>query len=425
MKSKVGIISLLTAVMGFLVLEIGIHFGWFQGLVWRILATGFEAGTIGGLADWFAVSALFYEIPIPLVRKHTNIIVKNRDKLTEGIVELVTTKWLSPEILRERLADVEISSNVVQVLETQGNMDKTLGFVRTVFSRFAEELDHPKMGIVLQKLLKDQVQDLDLGRPLGKWLASIIEQQKHHDLIGMGLHQFSLSIQDPDTRQVVFKKLKDAVEIYSKQDWVKKSAIWIGKRTGGIDLDLLTDRVLDLALVLVKETKDDPNHPIRIKLDQYLLEFALLLESGDEQALGYIEQLKNNLVVNDHTRKIILSLLSNFKSTLKEQLSSSHTPLMEFIRKQLLHMLDDLKQDEQARVQLDTWLKETVTKLVNKYHPELGNMVRSSLGKLDDKSIMLQIKEKVGNDLQYIRLNGAVVGGMVGLLIALFRWALL
>ncbi|MEX0883859.1 MAG: DUF445 family protein [Cyclobacteriaceae bacterium] len=264
MKSKVGIISLLTAVLGFLLLEIGIHFGWFQGPVWRILATGFEAGTIGGLADWFAVSALFYEIPIPLVRKHTNIIVKNREKLTEGIVELVTTKWLSPEILRERLADVEISRNVVQVLETKGNMDKTLGFVRTVFSRFADEMDHPKMGVVLQKLLKDQVQDLDLGRPLGKWLTSIIEKQKHHDLIGMGLHQFSLSIQDPDTRKVVFKKLKDAVEIYSKQDWVKKSAIWIGKRTGGIDLDLLTDRILDLALVLVKETKDDPNHPIRV-----------------------------------------------------------------------------------------------------------------------------------------------------------------
>ncbi|MEX0884436.1 MAG: DUF445 family protein, partial [Cyclobacteriaceae bacterium] len=166
-------------------------------------------------------------------------------------------------------------------------------------------------------------------------------------------------------------------------------------------------------------------HPIRVKLDQYLLEFSLLLESGDNQALSYIEQLKNNLVVNENTRKIILSLLSNFKSTLKEQLSSNDTPLMDFIRKQLLHMLEDLKQDEQSRAQLDSWLKETVTKLVNKYHPELGNMVRSSLGKLDDKSIMLQIKDKVGNDLQYIRLNGAVVGGMVGLLIALFRWALL
>ncbi|MFC4873545.1 DUF445 family protein [Negadavirga shengliensis] len=158
---------------------------------------------------------------------------------TWGIVELITTKCLSPEMLREKLAGVEIAKNVVQVLEEPHNMDRTLDFIRTVFYRFTEDLDHPKMAVLLQKLLKDQIQDLDIAGPL------------------------------------------------------------------------------------------------------------------------------------------------------------------------------------------DSWLKESLEKLVDKYHPELGNIVRSSLGRLDDHGMMQQIKDKVGDDLQYIRLNGAVVGGLVGIVIAVLRWLLL
>ena len=110
MKSKVGHISLLIAIGGLVITEACIHLGLLQGPIWRILATGFEAATIGGLADWFAVSALFHKIPIPIVSRHTNIIVKNRSKLTEAIVELVTTKWLSSEIIHEKLEGLQIAA---------------------------------------------------------------------------------------------------------------------------------------------------------------------------------------------------------------------------------------------------------------------------------------------------------------------------
>ncbi|MFC4873547.1 DUF445 domain-containing protein [Negadavirga shengliensis] len=425
MKSRIGHISLICAIAGFLLLEAAMHFDLLAGPFWRILATGFEAGTIGGLADWFAVSALFYEIPIPLVRRHTNIIVKNRDKLTEGIVELVTTKWLSPEMLREKLAGVEIAKNVVQVLEEPHNMDRTLDFIRTVFYRFTEDLDHPKMAVLLQKLLKDQIQDLDIAGPLGSWLKEAVGQKKHHEILEMAIGEISKSIEEPDTRKLVYKKLKAAVEEYAQKDWIKKSAIWLGKRTGGIDLDLLTDRLLDLALVLMGETKNDPQHPVRQKLDQYLLEFANALESGEEQAVSYVEQLKHNFILNDTARVIIQDMLYKLKNTLEGQLSHARTPFMELVKRQLVRFLDELKGDPEAQAKLDAWLKESLEKLVDKYHPELGNIVRSSLGRLDDHGMMQQIKDKVGDDLQYIRLNGAVVGGLVGIVIAVLRWLLL
>ncbi|MDO6439013.1 DUF445 domain-containing protein [Cyclobacterium sp. 1_MG-2023] len=422
MKSKIGRNSLLIAISGFLLLELGIYFDFLKGDIWRILATGFEAGTIGGLADWFAVSALFYEIPIPYVRKHTNIIVKNRSKLTEGIVDLVTTQWLSPEVLRERLTKLKISDGVLQALESDGSRKKLLDFFSNVFIRLSGELDNPKLVVLIQKLLKDRLQSTDIAKPLGVWLNEVMVKGKHHEFMAVALDQFALSIQEPDTRALILGKLKDALLSYANRDWVKKSAVWIGKKTGGIDPDLMIDRIMDLVLALLEEVKNDKDHPIRKKLEGYVLEFSANLENEDEKTLAYVEKLKRNWVLNEQTKGMIQKLLSQIQESIQEQFSTENTPVKQLIDRQLKRFLNELREDVQSKSQIDIWMRSTITQLVTKYHPELGEMVRSSLAKLDDEGIMLQIKNKVGNDLQYIRLNGAVVGGMVGIFIALLRW---
>jgi uncharacterized membrane-anchored protein YjiN (DUF445 family) len=182
---------------------------------------------------------------------------------------------------------------------------------------------------------------------------------------------------------------------------------------------------MGLALALAEETKNDPEHPVRQKLDQYLLEFSVSLESGEEKAVGYIQQLKHNFILNDTARVIIHNALHKLKITVTEQLAHAGTPFMELVKRQLVRLLGELRGDPEAQAKLDAWLKESLEKLVDKYHPELGNIVRSSLGRLDDHGMMQQIKDKVGDDLQYIRLNGAVVGGLVGIVIAVLRWLLL
>tara|TARA_R110001592_G_scaffold60806_3_gene185235 strand:+ start:148937 stop:150214 length:1278 start_codon:yes stop_codon:yes gene_type:complete len=424
LKSKIGRNSLLIAISGFIFLEMIIYFEISNTAIWRILATAFEAATIGGLADWFAVSALFYEIPIPYVRKHTNIIVKNREKLTEAIVDLVTTKWLSPEVLEERLTHIKISEGLLQSLESGENVDKLIGFIAGVFRRISGEIDHPHLVVLVQKMLKDKLESSDVARPFGVWLHGIISEGKHHEFVAIAMDQFSTSIKEPETRAIVLGKLKNALELYANRDWVKKSAVWLGKKTGGIDPDLLIDRILDLVLTLLEEIKENPEHPIRKNLENYVLEFASNLESGDERTLAYIENLKRNWILNDQTKGLIQKVLLQLKDKLQLQFSTTETPVMQLIKRQLYRFLNELREDDKSRQQIDVWMRTTITHLVTKYHHELGDMVRSSLGKLDDKGIMLQIKEKVGYDLQYIRLNGAVVGGIVGLLIATIRWAI-
>src|SRR5690606_39006580 len=119
--------------------------------------------------------------------------------------------------------------------------------------------------------------------------------------------------------------------------------------------------------------------------------------------------------------KIIQNLLTGFKHTLKEQLSTNETPLMLFVISKLNKMILDLENDLDVQDKINRWIKETISQLITQFHGEIGNMVRNSLSKLDNEELVAQIEEKVGSDLQYIRLNGAVVGGLVGILIALAK----
>lgn len=421
-KSSVGKISLIVAILGFLLLEVLIHLGWLSAPLWRILASGFEAATIGAIADWFAVSALFYEIPIPLVRRHTNIIVKNRRKLTEGIVDMVTNKWLSPDSIREKLDGVNLGKSLIQELNGRDTLLRLMDVLRRIILSLTDQLDSSKLAIWLQRILKNQLEKLEIEKPLGEWLEETVKGGKHHQLVALLLEEVTESIRKPETREVVYKKLKRALDAYSRQDWVKGTTVWIGKRTGGIDVDLLADQLIDIALVLAEEVGKDSEHPLRSKLDEAVLEFAGSLQDDGTRSREFVQNLKRNLMLHKGTQSIIRQGLKGTKESIQQHLSNTETTFMRFLLGQTQQYIQELLEDSQSMDELDRWLKTTLSNLLNTYHPEIGNIVRESLEKLDNQGLMEQIRDKVGNDLQYIRLNGAVVGGLVGLIIALVRW---
>ena len=171
MKNNLGSISLLIAFSGLVFFEVLIHFQIITHPGWNIVKAGFEAATIGGVADWFAVRALFHEIPIPFIKKHTNIIVKNREKLTEGIVDLVTNQWLAPEVITEKLKEVNLATAILEFLQNPNSQKKTMGFVREIAVKLTSELDNPDFVIAIQKMLSKQIKTIDLTQINGFMLA--------------------------------------------------------------------------------------------------------------------------------------------------------------------------------------------------------------------------------------------------------------
>ncbi|MBN2571084.1 MAG: DUF445 domain-containing protein [Ignavibacteriales bacterium] len=421
-KSRIGIISLLSTISGLLIIESGIHFGLLQGQVWNIIAAGFEAGTVGGLADWFAVSALFREIPIPIIRKHTNIIVKNRKQLTEGIVNLVETKWLSPDIIIEKLSDINLIDKIIQFLKNSNNQTQVLNLSRNILERFAENLDKPELAEILQRLLKDQLEGIDIATPLGKWLEEAIKKGEHNQIWEVFLNSIKKTINEESTKKFILENVEKRIKEYKEEGLQKKALVTILELVRSVDADSITEKIIKLVNEFVEDAKNNPRNEYREKLDNSILEFVKDLQNEKSDNYKKVNDLLKKIVNNTEADSILLNILNRFKATIIGQLESNDTPMMSLLQKNFNNLISEIESNETTQNKINDWMRSTISNLVNEHHHEIGNMVRTSLEKLDNVGLVSQIEEKVGNDLQYIRLNGAVVGGLAGIIIAVIRY---
>ena len=406
---------------GFTVLELLLHQGWVRGPFWVVTASAFEAGTIGGVADWFAVTALFREVRIPLIRRHTNIIVRNRARIVDGIADMVQNRWLSPEVVEEHLGRFSASRALLEYLGDGPRREKFLVVVRDLLGKIVEGLDGPEVAGFLSRTLQDQVKGIDLAGPMGAWMEQAIARRDHDAVWDLLLASLARSLGDPDIEELFRKLSRQAIDAYKEGGLHRKLVLGIAEA-----VDLLDDRAVALALLdnlsaFVREAKGNPDHPIRRKLDGMLLDFARALSSGDPEAVSAVTTLKTRLVENADALEVIRKVLGRFKATALVQLDRPDSDLASLMRRFLNERLAEFASDLSAQEKLNAWVRETAVELVRKRHAYIGEMVRGSLEKLRDIDLAAQIEGKVGSDLQYIRLNGAIVGAAVGAFLAIFR----
>ncbi|MCS7053975.1 MAG: DUF445 domain-containing protein [Ignavibacterium sp.] len=420
-KNKIGHISLISVSVGLAITQIGIHTGLLQGPFWDVLSAGFLAGTVGGLADWFAVSALFREIPIPIVKRHTNIIIKNRVKLTEGVVDLVTNKWLSPETIREKLSEVKFAETLITFFKQPQNQERIFNLLDYILKQIVENLDNPQLAKFLQKILKDQLSEFDITKLLGNWLESAVKTGDHNKILDMFLNAVRQALSDPEIYDFLSVELEKALNRYANKHWFRQLVISAGEITDIINVDDATDILIKKAKSIIKNIQENPDHPVRQAFDDFVLDLSNKFKSNDIKIQKIIKGLKNRLLQSVEEQEIIKDILSKFKATVVKELNQKNSALNSFFIKKLNQMLIELETNVDIKEKIDNWLRETIKNLVEKYHFEIGNMVRASLKKLDDYGLVKQIEEKVWDDLQYIRLNGAVVGGIAGIFIEIIR----
>jgi len=218
-RRNLGAISLAIAASGAVAAHVCLYF--FPGIRMPliILADGFEAAMIGGVADWFAVTALFREVPIPLIRRHTNIIVKNRKRIAEGIVDMVKTKWLTPEAISEKLSQFSVSHVFFNYLEVPAQRDKIRELLRDVLQLLNNRLDQVSLEKFLDEAVRKQLQDRQFAGPLGNWMVKSIEAGDHQSIFDGLAKALTEAIQLPANRKIlgdtIEKILQQAVDEYA------------------------------------------------------------------------------------------------------------------------------------------------------------------------------------------------------------------
>jgi len=413
-RRRAGAISLIIAVTGLVTVHVLQYQGIGPPIAMRIVAACFEAGTVGALADWFAVTAIFRRIPIPVIGRHTNILVKHRRKFTTGIVDVVQNRWLAPSVVRERLQSISAANWLVMYLGEPESRRRTVTVLRGFLARVNDELDTPEVVGFIDRLLKDQLRDVDIGRPLGAWMLEALERGDQAPLWDTILGSTEKSLREGALKGVIEATLEAAVRDYAGLDWKKKFLVKGATTFGAIDYGIAADKAIGALSQALTEARGLPDHPLRRQVEGVLASFARDLADGRGEATRAVAQFQRSFVDDADARALITGILTRLKLTLAEQLSREDSDLSATLDHLLVGVVSDLRAHAETREKLDAWMRQVVAEIVDRHHGVIGEMVESSMTRLSDAELTQQVEDKVGDDLQMIRVNGAVIGAIVG-----------
>jgi uncharacterized membrane-anchored protein YjiN (DUF445 family) len=418
---SLGNISLAVSVGGLVATELALRAGWVAAPGWRILLQTFEAATVGGLADWFAVSALFREVPVPIIRRHTNIIIKNRQRIVAGIADMVQNRWLAPHIIREHLIHFSASQYFLDFFADEKHLESVLAVARDVMRPLARGISADEAAPFLERTLKEGLQNVKIAAPLGRWLGRRLRAGDQHGLWNTLLALAETALQGPEAKAIVEQTIRQAIDSHKTGGRLKRLVIGLTRRLKIVDEEEIVGTVLAKIGAALRAARADPAHPLRTRLDAIALEFADRLAAGDADAAATLERLQAALVDGADLGEMLQRALRWLGDTLEKEFFQPGSAFDDIVRRAVRERLEHFRADGAAQANVDRWVTNAALELLEKRHEMIGQMVRGSLDKLSDLDLVGQIEEKVGPDLQYIRLNGAIVGGLAGAALAAIK----
>jgi uncharacterized membrane-anchored protein YjiN (DUF445 family) len=417
-RNRVGSASLAVAVAGAVGTHVALASGPLAGAPWlAVVAAGFEAAVVGGLADWFAVTALFRH-PLGLPIPHTAIIPTRRAKLTEGIVATVEEDWLSPEVIGTRLDRLAPSAWVAEWLGDPTHVARLGAPLRDLLRALARTLTEEEVTGFVDQAIRRQLRDLPVDAAAGRWLARALASESAAPAFATLATSLANLAERPRT----------AAELHW---WLDRSARTL-RRTGRrlvpfvlrrkVVQRMIVEAACGYAAAELRGAAGDPEHPLRRLVQGGIARFADRLAGGDADALGQATRLRDTLVESLEAGPVVRDTLARLRAQLEQDLGDPASALSRLVDRRLASGVLELLDDAGRRATFDRWVRATAQELLRRHHHQIGLTVRENLDRLDTADLVARIEERVGPDLQFIRLNGAVVGGLVGLGLATLRW---
>jgi uncharacterized membrane-anchored protein YjiN (DUF445 family) len=364
---------------------------------WGFVNAAAEAAMVGALADWFAVTALFRHpmgVPVP----HTAIIPTRKDALGQSLQEFVTDHFLTADVARDRVASADVARRLGRWLEDEGHSTRVVAEVATATGKALRVL-HPDevRSLVVGSMLPRLVEE-PLSPVAGRLLEEIVRDGAHHGLVDIALveaHSWLSSNQ-----RTVARVMAARAPWWSPQ--------WLD--------DKVIDRVHHEALAWVADVRDNPRHPARGALDDLLSQLGRDLQD-DPSTMERFEALKTNVLTHPQVGDTVIAVWESVRTALLSALADEDGPLRRRAGEALRSLGQRLQRDDELRARVDGHVTDAVGWVVETYGPEIATVISTTVNRWDGKEAAERIELHVGRDLQFIRINGTVVGGLVGLVI--------
>lgn len=356
-----------------------------------------EAGMVGALADWFAVTALFRH-PLGLKIPHTAIIKRKKDQLGEGLGTFVRENFLSPEVVETKLRDAGVAGRLGKWLSEPPHAERVAAEAGTVLRVVVELLNDDDIQQVIDRTIVKRLAEPQWGPPVGRVLAELLAEHRQEALIQLLCDRaFEWALNAGDTIERVV---------------TRDSPTWSPRFVD----TLVGDRIHRELMDFTDKVRRDPNHELRQSATRFLFEFANDLQN-DEATIARAEAVKEQLMARDEVTRAAETAWKTVKRLVLDGVDDPASTLRTRIADSIVRIGESLRDDVELRDKVDNWIVRGAQHLVGQYGAEITTIITDTIERWDADEASRRIELHVGRDLQFIRINGTVVGALAGLVI--------
>lgn len=356
-----------------------------------------EASMVGALADWFAVTALFRR-PLGLPIPHTAIIPERKDALGESLGDFVGENFLSEPVVRDKLRRAEITSRAGTWLREPEHAERVTSELATAVRAAVQVLRDEDVQAVVEQAVVRRVFERPWAPHLGRFLGRVLADRAHRGLVDLICDRAYDWVRD--NHDMVMRVVSDRAPTWSPRFFDT----------------MIAERIYSEALQFAWAVKTDPDHQMRKAVDDFLVEFAGDLQN-DPQTQQRAERVKQRVLEHPEVGRLLGSAWSTAKDLLLAAAEDPSSELRSRVREGLQSLGSRLGDDPELRSKVDGWLEGVAAYLVTHYRAELTTLITDTVRRWDTAETSRKIELQVGRDLQFIRVNGTIVGGIAGILI--------
>lgn len=365
--------------------------------VWGYVNTMSEAAMVGALADWFAVTALFrYPLGIPI--PHTAIIPRKKDELAGSLQSFFASNFLTEEVVRERITEAGLARRLGGWLRDEAHAQRVVTegvrVARALLNRVEDDdVRAVAVDVVLPRLDREPVSGMT-----GALLQAIVADRAHKGFVDLLLREIHAWLtKNPKAFTAILHDRAPKWSPHFVNQRVVSALYW-------------------QALDWVSQVRDDPEHTTRKSLDDLLLRIAGDLQA-DESVQARFEAIKTRLLTHPQVGDTVVSLWRSVRASLESALEDADSTLHARARRGVRELGDSLLTDPTLQARVDSTVSDAASWLVTTYGNELSSVISHTIQRWDGRDASKRIELYVGRDLQFIRINGTVVGALAGLVI--------
>jgi len=400
-QSKMLALAFFAGAASLFVLTLFLPQNWWTGL----LRAFSEAAMVGALADWFAVTALFRRVPIPIVSRHTEIIPRNKERIADNLARFVHEKFLDTESIVRLIGRHDPVQKVADWLVKPANTELLGQHLVRLGAWMLDFIEDTAVQGFIRRAVHAMVNSVDLSKSAGTILESLTRDGRHQELLNEGIEQLAHLLDNADTQATISQGIVD----WLKEDYALIERMLPSELIGRKGADL----AVRLASGILNKVAADPRHPLRQRFDAFTAEFIERLKA-DPAFASKAEDIKAYLLGDETLNGYLGSVWSELKTWLKEDLHSEESTLRRRLVATGAWVGKVLSEDPQLRASLSESLESAARGVAPEFAGFLTRHIADTVKQWDDREMSEQVELNIGKDLQYIRINGTIVGGLIG-----------